>query len=184
MYVLSRLYTFQNLREAFLVKADTDIAEYVSHSTELLHGNRVYLFSRELLACLETMVAFSPYHVANDPFVALPMEPYYDEALARFKKVQYDKLHEYITEGLVEWYGRFKPDADADAADDKEELEDGEDGEEEVNAEVDAVTTAPTEALSSGCNLTRKSIKAQAPAAAAAAAAPAPAPAAAGPAQA
>ncbi len=60
MYVLSRLYTFQNLREAFLVKADTDIAEYVRHSTELLDGNRVYRFSRELLACLETMVAFSP----------------------------------------------------------------------------------------------------------------------------
>ncbi len=58
MYVLSRLYTFQNMREAFLVKADTDIAEYVRHSTELLDGTRVYRFSRELLACLETMVAF------------------------------------------------------------------------------------------------------------------------------
>ncbi len=30
------------------------------------------------------------------------METYYDEALARYKKVPYDKLHEYITEGLVE----------------------------------------------------------------------------------
>jgi hypothetical protein len=121
------------------------------------------------------------------------METYCDEALACYKRVPYYKLQEYITEGLVEWYGRFKPDADADAADDKEELEDGEDGEEEVSAEVDAVS-APTEALS--CNLTRKSIGAQAPAAAApaaaaaaaaaapaaAAAAPAPAPAAAGPA--
>jgi hypothetical protein len=101
MYVLSRLYTFQNLREAFLVKADTDIAEYVHHSTELLDGNRVYRFSRELLACLETMVAFSPYHVAIDPFVAVPIETYNDEALARYKKVPYDMLHEYITEGLV-----------------------------------------------------------------------------------
>ncbi len=93
-------------------------------------------------------------------------------------EVPYDKLHEYITEGLVEWYGRFKPhaDADADAADDKEELEDGEDGQEEVSAEVDAVqvSTASTEDLS--CNLKRKSIGALAPAAAA----PAPAPAAAG----
>jgi hypothetical protein len=41
MYVLSRLYTFQNLREAFLVKADTDIVVYVRSSTELLDGNRV-----------------------------------------------------------------------------------------------------------------------------------------------
>ncbi len=113
-------------------------------------------------------MAFSPYHVANDPFVAVTMETYGEEALARYKKVSYDKLHEYITEGLVDWYGQFKPDADADAADDKEELdsEDGEDVEEEVIAEVDAVTTAPTEALS--CNMTRKSIGAQEPAAAAA----------------
>ncbi len=51
MYVISRLYTFQNLREeAFLVKADTGIAEYIRHSTELLDGNRVYRFSWELLA--------------------------------------------------------------------------------------------------------------------------------------
>ncbi len=102
IYSLSRLYTFQNMREAFLVRADTDVAEYVRHSTELLDGSRVYCFSRELLACLETMVAFSPYHVANDPFVAIPMNTTYDAALARYKKVQYDKLHEYITEGLVE----------------------------------------------------------------------------------
>ncbi len=50
------------------------------------------------------MVAFSPYHVANDPFVTVPMNTTYDEALARYKKVPYDKLQEYITEGLVEWY--------------------------------------------------------------------------------
>jgi hypothetical protein len=102
MYVLSRLYTFQNMRAAFLVGADTDIAEYVRHSTELLDGSRVYRFSRELLAFLETMVAFSPYDVANDPFVAVPMNTTYDAALARYKKVPYEKLHEYITEGLVE----------------------------------------------------------------------------------
>ncbi len=48
MYVLSRLYTFQNMREAFLVRAGTDIAEYIRHSTELLDGTRVYRFSREV----------------------------------------------------------------------------------------------------------------------------------------
>jgi hypothetical protein len=113
------------------------------------------------------MVAFSPYHVANNPFVAILMNTTYDEALARYRKVPYDKLHEYITEGL-EWYRRFKLDADTDAADDKEELEDGEEGEEEGEEEVEAVSTAETEVLS--CNLTRKPIGAQAPNAAAAAA--------------
>jgi hypothetical protein len=95
---LSRLYTFQNLREAFLVLADTDIAEYVRHSTELLDDNSVYRFSRELMACL---VAFSPYHVANDPFVAVPMETYYDEALARYKKVPYESSTSTLTRYLV-----------------------------------------------------------------------------------
>ncbi len=56
------------------------------------------------------------HHVANDPFIAVPMETYYDETLVRYKKVPYDELHEYIMEGFVEWYGQFKPDADADAA--------------------------------------------------------------------
>jgi hypothetical protein len=146
MYVLSRLYTFQNMRDAFLVGADTDIAEYVHHCTELLDGSRVYRFSRELLAFLETMVAFSPYHVANDPFIAVPMSTTYDAALARYKQVPYDKLHEYITEGLVEWYERFKP--DADAADDNEDED--EDGEEDD--EVETASTAPIEALSSNLN--------------------------------
>ena len=33
MYVLSRLYTFQNMREAFRVTADTNIEDYVRHYT-------------------------------------------------------------------------------------------------------------------------------------------------------
>ena len=188
MYVLSRLYTFQNMRDAFLVGPDTDIAEYVRHSTELLDGTRVYRFSRELLAFLETMVAFSPYHVANDPFIAVPMSTTYDAALARYKQVPYDKLHEYITEGLVEWYERFKPDADAAAADVVDEDEEGDEGD-----EVD-VPSPPTEDLSFNLNRRKSGAPAAAdsaaaavagaPPAAAAAAAPAPAPAAADPPQA
>jgi hypothetical protein len=42
------------------------------------------------LRVVETMVGFSPYHIANDPYAAVPMETNYDEALARYKKVPYD----------------------------------------------------------------------------------------------
>jgi hypothetical protein len=76
IYVFSQLHTFQNMR-ALSIVADTDIREYVRHSTELLDGSRVFRFSRELVAFLETMVAFSPYHVANDPNAAGPSDIFY-----------------------------------------------------------------------------------------------------------
>jgi hypothetical protein len=34
---------------------------------------------------------------------------------AKCKKVPYDKLHEYTTEGLIDWYKRFPPNAAAAA---------------------------------------------------------------------
>jgi hypothetical protein len=112
IYALARLPTFQNMK-SLRIDAAKDIPDYVRHSTELLDGTRVYRFSRELLAFLETMVAFSPYYrdVANNPNAAGPADAFYDTALARYKKVPYDKLHDYIAESLVEGYDRFKPDA-------------------------------------------------------------------------
>ena len=110
IYVLTRLHTLQNMK-SLRIDADTDIKAYVHHSTELFDGSRVYRFSKELLAFLETMVAFSPYHVANNPNAAGPADAFYEAALSRYKKVPYDKLHDYIAESLVEWYERFKPDA-------------------------------------------------------------------------
>jgi hypothetical protein len=103
IYVLTRLPTFQNMK-SLRIDAATDIPAYVRHSTELLDGTRVYRFSRELLAFLETMVAFSPYHVANNPNAAGPADAFYEAALECYKKVPYDKLHDYIVESLVEWY--------------------------------------------------------------------------------
>ncbi len=57
------------------------------------------------------MVAFCPNHVANDPNAAGPTDAYYEVALARCKKMPYDKLHDYIADGLVAWCRRFKLDA-------------------------------------------------------------------------
>ena len=36
---------------------------------------------------------------------------FYETALACYKKVSYDKLHDFVEGGLVDWYKRFKPDA-------------------------------------------------------------------------
>jgi hypothetical protein len=76
IYVLTRLPTFQKMKSR-RIDAATDIPAYVRHSTELLDGTHVYCFSRDLLAFLETMTAFSPYHVANHPNAAGPEDAFY-----------------------------------------------------------------------------------------------------------
>jgi hypothetical protein len=151
IYVLTRLPTFQNMK-SLRIDAATDIPDYVRHSTELLDGTRVYRFSRELLAYLETMVAFSPYHVANNPNAAGPADAFYETALARYKKVPYDKLHEYIADSLVEWYDRFKPDA-AGTEDDEGAAE------EDINGENGLVETeGGPEASTHSFSMIRKSL--------------------------
>jgi hypothetical protein len=63
---------------------DTDIEAYVRHLTILHDSTRVYRFSKELLALIENLVAFSPYYVANDPNAAGPIDIYYNEALNKY----------------------------------------------------------------------------------------------------
>jgi hypothetical protein len=116
----------------------------------------VYRFSRELLAFLETMVVFSPYHVANNPNAAGPADAFYETALAHYKKVPYDKLHDYIADSLVEWYNCFKPDA-AGTEDDEGAAE------EDINGENALVETdGGPEASSLSFSLNRKSLGAPA----------------------
>ena len=57
--VLSKLHKFQNMK-CFQVHEDIIIAVYVRHRTTLHDGTVAYRFSKELLAFLETLVAFSP----------------------------------------------------------------------------------------------------------------------------
>ncbi len=95
-YVISRLHTFQNLHESFQVKDETDIDAFVRHVTVLHDGTRVYRFSKELLAFLQTLVAFCPYYVAKDPNAAGPMDNYYAEALRDYAAVTYEALHSYL----------------------------------------------------------------------------------------
>ena len=90
---------------------------------------------------------------------------FYETAFARYKKVSYDKLHDFIEEGLVDWYKRFKPDA---------ARSEGEEGAEEVEVngeeQVDEAVAGPA-AESIAFSLKRKSTGAPAVAAAPSAAA-------------
>ena len=85
---------------------------------------------------------------------------FYETALARYKKVSYDKLHDFIEEGLVDWNKRFKPDA-ARSEDEAGAEEVEVNGEEQVD---EAVAGPATESIA--FSLKRKSTGAPAVAAA------------------
>jgi hypothetical protein len=85
----------------------------------LLDGTRVYRFSKELLAFLQTLLAFCLYYVANDPNAAGPTDNYYAEALRDYTAVisllldqvamESEALHCYLIEGLRYWYELYPP---------------------------------------------------------------------------
>ncbi len=52
---------------------------------------------------LETLVAFSPYYVANDPHAAGPID------INAYASITYDVLHGFIMDGLQEWYQKWPP---------------------------------------------------------------------------
>ncbi len=64
---------------------ETDIDEFVRHAMLLHDGTRVYSFSKEMLAFLQTLVAFCPYYVDNDQNTAGPIDSYYAKALRNFR---------------------------------------------------------------------------------------------------
>jgi hypothetical protein len=96
-YIIDRLHTFQNMQEEYAVSPGFDVAEYVAHSKTLHDGTIVYRFSKELLAYLETLVAFSPYYRADDPRVTTHIDKYYESALEKYQDIPYE-LHEFLKE--------------------------------------------------------------------------------------
>ena len=95
--------------KSYMVHEDTVFAGYVRHRTTLHDGTVVHRFSKELLAFLETLVAFCPYYRANDPRAAGAMDTYYTDTLRDYGGVSYDALHDCLTAELTDWYARFPP---------------------------------------------------------------------------
>jgi hypothetical protein len=93
----------------YAVSPSFDVAANVSHSTTLHGGTIIYRFSRELLAYLETLVAFSPYCHEDDPRSAAHIDKHFKSALTNYKDISYEQLHEYLTELLTEWYEENPP---------------------------------------------------------------------------
>ena len=166
-----KLHKFQNMK-SYMVHEDTVIADYVGHST-LHDGTVVHCFSKELLAFLETLVAFCPYYRANDPRAAGAMDNYYTDTLRDYGGVSYDDLHNFLTDELTAWYARLSP---AKAVDSYEE---GPAGDANVGDVIDVRPAQTTNAFSA---VRRRSAPVDGPAGADGQPAPAPAPAAAAPA--
>ena len=99
-YILDRLHKVQNMQEYALPPVcDTDhvdIDKYVSYSKTLEDGTTIYHFSKELLAYLKTLVAFSSYYYADDPQSAGNIDKYYKSALELYKDIEFEKFHEYL----------------------------------------------------------------------------------------
>jgi hypothetical protein len=135
-YVLHHLPRLQNMHE-YSVDAGQDIEAFVKRKYPQLEGPPsvppVFFFSKNLLAYLETLVAFSPYYRADDARMAGKMEAFYQEAINRYKAYTDDKLHGYITGKLTKWCDLYRPKRPSTESADKEDI-DGEVGD-VVNAD-------------------------------------------------
>ena len=106
LYIIDKLHRFQNM-QSYAVTEDTDIEAYVHECVTLHDDTKIYRFSKELLAYLETCVAYSAYYLQNDPRTAGALDTYYASALQAYATVSYEDLHAYLTRRLTAWYKRF-----------------------------------------------------------------------------
>ena len=124
-YVLHHLPRLQNMHE-YSVDAGQDIEAFVKRKYPQLEGPPsvppVFFFSKNLLAYLETLVAFSPYYRADDARMAGKMEAFYQEAINRYKAYTDDKLHGYITGKLTKWCDLYRPKPPSTQSADKEDI--------------------------------------------------------------
>jgi hypothetical protein len=97
------------MQDTYKVTAETDLFDYVGHSTIIVDGTKIYRFSKELLAYLEVCVAFSPYYRQDDPRTAGAMDTYFRDALKAYADVPYKDLHAYLERRFRVWYTKFKP---------------------------------------------------------------------------
>ncbi len=93
----------------YQVTKETDIFEFVHTSSPAIPNTVIpetYRFSKQLLAYVETLVAFSPYYVAGDPRTQGRVDNFYHRALERYKDFTYKDFHKYIARKMEAFYKR------------------------------------------------------------------------------
>jgi hypothetical protein len=130
-YFVHNLPKLQNMH-MYKITRDTDIKTLVTTSYRSLAGPplvpETYLFSKELVAYLETLIAFSVYYRADDPRMSGKMDQFYTKALAGYKDIPYAEFHRYIIRKLDNWYRQFPFKENNDAADSEDDSFSGEEG--------------------------------------------------------
>jgi hypothetical protein len=100
-------YFFHNLRKLqnmhlYKITRDTNIKDLVITLYRSLAGlpsvPETYLFSKELVAYLETLITFSVYYRADELYI---------KTLASYKDILYAEVHKYIIRKLDHWYRLF-----------------------------------------------------------------------------
>ena len=107
-YIMYHLSSFQNMHEYQVTRA-TNILEFVHTSTQAIPDSVIpetYRISKQLVAYLETLVAFSPYYVAGDHRTTGRVDNFYMQALARYKDFTYKEFHKYIARKMEAFYRR------------------------------------------------------------------------------
>ena len=109
-YFVHHLPKFQNMHP-YRIAADTASVKHVATTYPALPGPpavpETYLFSKEMVAYLETLIAFCCYYRADDGRMSGRMEQFYMEALARYKPFKYPDWFEYIARKMTDWYKVF-----------------------------------------------------------------------------
>jgi hypothetical protein len=95
-YLVHELLKLQNMH-LYKITSDTNIKTLVTTLYRALAGPpavpETYLFSKELVVYLETLIAFSVYYRADDLRMSGKMDQFYTKALASYKDIPYAKFH-------------------------------------------------------------------------------------------
>jgi hypothetical protein len=101
---------FQNMHP-YMIASDMDIAAHLGTTYPVLPSPpavpETYLFSKELVAYLETLIAFSCCYRADDSRMAGRMEPFCTQALARYKFYKCPDFHKNIARKMTDWHKAF-----------------------------------------------------------------------------
>ena len=63
----------------------------------------------ELLACIETLVGFSPWYRQDDPRTTGALDDFYTATVQDYAPIKYDDLQEYLILRFTVWYKKFEP---------------------------------------------------------------------------
>ena len=90
-----------------MIDSETDIGELVNSTSPAIGGNpavpETYLFSKELVAYLKTLIAYCCYYRADDSRMAGKMEQFYTLALALVSATRTTSKQTFTSTLLGSW---------------------------------------------------------------------------------